>query len=364
MRGPFRPLDRYVFGEFWRIFLTTSFGFPILMVVIDLTDNLEKYLNKNIPARDIALSYVYWMPESMFLVLPAAVLFATVFTIGTLTRHSEITAAKASGISFYRLIVPIILGAALGTGLDLGIGETMPITTRRRDELLEGNASTRFVAVQRYNFAFAGEEGRVYKAAELNTDSAKLRAVQIERKGSGPAYPTYLISAQSATYDSTHRRWTLNEGELTVVSDTSSTFAVHFTKLRDPFFTERPADLLGRQPDPREMRFEELSRYIAANERSGTNQDKNKVERALKIAVPFTCVIIALFGAPLATSTQRGGAAYGIAVRLGTTVIFLLMVQLTKAIGGKGLIPPDYAAWTPGALFALIGLILLARVRT
>jgi lipopolysaccharide export system permease protein len=31
----------------------------------------------------------------MFMVLPAAVLFASVFSIGALTRHSEITAAKA-----------------------------------------------------------------------------------------------------------------------------------------------------------------------------------------------------------------------------------------------------------------------------
>jgi lipopolysaccharide export system permease protein len=88
------------------------------------------------------------------------------------------------------------------------------------------------------------------------------------------------------------------------------------------------------------------------------------VERALKIAVPFTCIIIALFGAPLATSNQRGGTAYGIAVSLATTVIFLLLVQLTKAIGGNGLIPPDYAAWIPGGIFAFIGLILLVRVRT
>ena len=78
----------------------------------------------------------------------------------------------------------------------------------------------------------------------------------------------------------------------------------------------------------------------------------------------MTCVIIALFGAPLATSTQRGGSAYGVGVSLATTMIFLLMIQLTRAIGGKGVIPPDFAAWIPGAIFALIGLVLLARVRT
>ena len=72
----------------------------------------------------------------MFMVLPAAVLFATVFSIGAFTRHAEITAAKASGISFYRMIAPILLGALFAFGLDLGLGKIVPITNQRRSQLL------------------------------------------------------------------------------------------------------------------------------------------------------------------------------------------------------------------------------------
>lgn len=84
----------------------------------------------------------------------------------------------------------------------------------------------------------------------------------------------------------------------------------------------------------------------------------------LKIAIPVTCVIIMLIGAPLATSTQRGGTAYGVAVSLATTVVFLVLLQLTQAIGAGGLIMPELAAWLPGALFTVIGTFLLVRVRT
>jgi lipopolysaccharide export system permease protein len=89
-----------------------------------------------------------------------------------------------------------------------------------------------------------------------------------------------------------------------------------------------------------------------------------RVERALKLAVPITCIIIALFGAPLATSNQRGGAAFGVGLSLGTTVIFLIMIQLTKAVGGKGVVTPEMAAWIPNALFGVIGLVMMSRVRT
>jgi lipopolysaccharide export system permease protein len=112
------------------------------------------------------------------------------------------------------------------------------------------------------------------------------------------------------------------------------------------------------------MNFQELGRFIGAMERSGADVNELRVERMLKIAIPVTCLVILLFGAPLATSTQRGGAAYGIGVSLGTTIIFLMMIQLTKAVGGKGIISPEFAAWLPSMMFAIVGGILLARVRT
>src|SRR5438477_10494462 len=150
-----------------------------------------------------------------------------------------------------------------------------------------------------------------------------------------------------------------------VVPDTTpTTFAVTFDSLRDRRLTERPIEMMAKPRSPQEMRYEELTRFIRAQERSGSDANLLRVERALKIAIPVTCIIIALFGAPLATSTQRGGTAFGIGISLATTVTFLMLVQLTKAIGKGGLISPDLAAWIPNAFFALVGVVLLVRVRT
>ena len=356
------PLDRYVLKEFWKILVTTALGFPLLLVIIDLTDNLEKYLARNLPKQDIALSYLYWIPESMFMVIPAAVLFATVFSIGAFTRHSEITAAKASGISFYRIAMPIFIGAILAAGLDLALGEIVPITNSRRNDLLEEDKFRG--STLRYNFAFQGEYGRVYKIQTLNTATHQMDGLQIERKGTGADYPTILVAAERARWDSTSKLWTIENGEMKLVSDSAPDFSIAFARMVDNRFIEQPQDMMAKPRPPQEMRYEELSRFIQFAERSGSDANKERVERALKIAIPVTCIIIALFGAPLATSTQRGGAAYGIGISLGVTVVFLLLVQLTKAIGAKGLMPPDLAAWVPSAIFGMFGLILLARVRT
>jgi lipopolysaccharide export system permease protein len=357
-----RALDRYVFGEFFKIFVTTALGFPVLVVVIDLTDNLDKYLNRRIPWVDIALSYLYWLPDSMFMVLPAAVLFATVFTIGAVTRHQEITAAKASGISFYRFILPIFFGALLATGIGLVLGELVPTFNTRRLELLQENKFRD--SRSRFNFAYAAERGRVYKIGSLSAERGTMGSVEIERRGRGPEYPTYLLSADQGAFDAKRGRWTLREGGMHIVPDTNTDIVFAFDSLRDRHLRERPLDLLAKSRDPQEMGYRELGRYIAAMERSGADVNELRVERMLKITIPVTCIVILLFGAPLATSTQRGGAAYGIGVSLGTTVIFLMLIQLMKAVGGKGLIPPDLAAWVPSIIFAVAGTVLLARVRT
>ncbi|GAC1514892.1 MAG: LPS export ABC transporter permease LptG [Gemmatimonadaceae bacterium] len=357
-----RPLDLYVFQEFWKIFLTTALGFPVLVIVIDLTDNLQKYLERRLPKADIALSYIYWLPDSMFMVLPAAVLFATVFSIGGFTRHAEITAAKASGISFHRFARPIFIGAALAALLGLLVGEIAPLGNARRSVLLGEKAA--YASTDRYNFPYAAENGRVYKISALNATSGIIDGLEIERKGGTPAYPTYILQAQQAHF-TRGSGWLLSKGVIHLVPrPDSADLVVRFDSLRDHQFREQPTDLLAAPKYPQDMEYKELTKFITALERSGGDANELRVERALKIAIPITCIIIAFFGAPLATSTQRGGTAYGVGISLATTVTFLMLIQLTKAVGGKGLIPPELAAWVPSILFLGVGVYMLTRVRT
>lgn len=365
----FRPLDRYILGAFLRVFMVTALGFPLIVIVMDATEKLGKYIDQKIPTAKIALSYVYYIPESLGFVLPAAVLFATVFTIGSLTRHSEVTAAKASGISFYRLIAPLGVGALIATMIGLVVQDIVPVTTARRNDILGAKAQAG--AGQRYSFAYSADNGRVYTIGQLNAHAPatvsgpheQVTGFEINQRGKAP-YPTVVTMASSAEW-MPGRWWFLHEGVMHIVSPDSNVLSVKFFRMRDYHLTESPVDLLQQtQTAPDEMQWKELTRYLRAMQRSGTDVNPSRVDRMLRIAIPATCLIIFLFGAPLATSNQRGGAAFGIGIALATTVLFLMLVQLTKAIGGKGLLTPELAAWIPSMVFGAAGLVLLARVRT
>jgi lipopolysaccharide export system permease protein len=354
-------LDRYFLREWLKVFGVTVLGFPLVVIVFDLTDRLGAYLARGLSQWTVALSYVFSLPETVFLVLPAAVLFATVFTVGAASRHSELTAAKAGGISFHRLVRPMLLASGLTFIAGVVLSEIAPVATTKRLELL-GEKALRATA-SRYNFVYRADEGWVYAIRSLEIGPQTMRDVILEREGSGPAYPTIGVAAQTAQYDTTGR-WTLASGTLRYLLDSDREIAFGFDSLRLPALRERPVDLLAEPKAPEEMRYAELGRYIDALARSGTDHKKLRVKQALKIAVPFTCIIIALFGAPLAVSNPRAGGAFGIAIALATTVVFLVLIQLSQAVGAGGVVPPRLAAWLPNVLFGGAALLLLKRVRT
>lgn len=361
-----KTLDRYVLREWTKILLLAEVGFPLVVIIIDLTDKLGSYLARGVAKQAVALSYVYYLPEVMFLVLPAAVLFATVFTVNPMGRYSELTAAKASGISFFRLVRPLFAAAAAATLFGIMLGELAPVGTLRRAELL-GQRPVHATAT-RSNFVYRADGGWVYAIRALDIGTGQMQDLIMEQEGRGPTFPTIDIAASRATYakEKKPRRsgWTLRTGVVRYLLGPTREVAFTFDSLQVRALTEKPVELLAEPKAPDEMRYLELGRYVDALARTGSDTKKLRVERALKLAVPFTCIVVALFGAPLAIAGPRTGTAWGVAVGLGTTLIFLVLVQLTKAIGAGGVLPPVVAAWLPNLMFGGAALWLLKKTRT
>src|SRR5438046_2677727 len=360
-------LDRYVLREWTKVCLLAALGFPFLVIVIDLADKFETYFGRGLSKARVAYSYLFFLPETISLVLPVAVLFAVVFTVGALGRHSELTAAKASGMSFHRVVRPLLLASLAVVLLDLGLTELAPGASARRAELL-GEKTARPTSSRFSPFVYRADSGWVYsiRSLELRANGAEMRDPIMERGGTGEEYPTILVAAQRATYDTARakRGWTLTKGAVRYLLGPGREPTFKFDSLRVTTLRETPTALLAEPKAPDEMRYAELGRYVDALARSGSDTRKLRVEQALKLTVPFACIIVALFGAPLAISTPRSGMAWGVAVCLATTFVDLLMFQLSKAVGQGGALPPTFAAWVPNLLFGAAGVWLWRKART
>jgi lipopolysaccharide export system permease protein len=355
-----RILSRYVARQFLGTFIGLILGLPLLFIIGDITDNIDTYLDRGIPMARLALAYLYQMPLFIQYAFPIAALVATVFAVGNMTRHQEITAAKAGGISFYRIFLPILALGALLSVAAFGLGELVPYTLRRRAELVGERRSSD--NGPRMSFVYQTEREGVLTARRLDPERGELIQPVLERKGTA-RQPGMHRMAASADWKP-RGGWTLHNGYTRILHNDGREVTAHFDSLRLPGLTETPEELLADPKDPDQMRYAEMTRFIGAVERSGGDTNPLRVERAQKLAIPAAVLIIILFGAPLVTSNQRGGAAYGVGISLGVTIVYMLMFRVGKAVGSAGAVDPMLAAWAPNLLFLVAGLILMIRVRT
>jgi lipopolysaccharide export system permease protein len=353
-------LDRYIARQFVNTFLALVLGLPFLFIVTDLTDNLDRYISQGLNFQAVVRAEAYQLPLFLYYSFPIAALVATVFTIGAMTRYQEITAAKAGGVSFYRLLRPIVTLALVLSGLALGLSELVPVTTTRRMELL--GKKSRYSDNVKTNFVFQTEHNGVLSARSLDLQRGEMNDVVLESEGDAEAPGVHQSAAVARWEPGTG--WNFDNGYLRVLRPDGSEANFQYTTARMPSLSETPNELLAEPKKAEEMRYAEMTRFIRAIERSGGNPLPMLVERAQKLALPLAVLVIVLFGAPLVTSSRRGGAAYGIGLSLGITLVYLMLFRVGKAVGSSGALTPDMAAWMPNALFFAGAVVLLWRVRT
>ena len=118
-RGAFpRILDEYVVREFLATFLMVLSGFVLLMLVFTFFELVGDIIRNHIPLTTVGLYLINLTPSMLYTIAPLAVLIAVLVTFGVLNRNSEIIAMKATGISLYRLVIPIlVISATLAVSL-------------------------------------------------------------------------------------------------------------------------------------------------------------------------------------------------------------------------------------------------------
>ena len=358
----FGVLDRDVLKQWMATFLLSAIGVPFVAVIIDLSERFGRLSDRNIPVGQILLGQLFLFPSKAAILIPAAVLFATVFTLNGMGRHSELTAVQGGGISFYRLILPMLILAALAVPADYELQEFASYSTTRQKELHKEQSSA--FDYSREQFAYASPRSGWTWAIEEMIKAPGIATGVIGDGARASSGLRWTIAADSAVWNAKLQSWSLRRGATVLVSDSSVLASFRFHAMRQKDFTETPTELMRATKNAEEMTTAELRGYINRLEASGAHPGTLAVELPLKYAVPMACLVVALFGAPLAITNARAGAAVGLAIALGTTLAYLTGTQIMKAIGGKEMISPMLAAWSMNVVFLLLALILLARVRS
>jgi lipopolysaccharide export system permease protein len=355
-----RILDRLIALTFLRIFVLFVLGAPLLFVVGDIVENVDRYFDRGLTVREVATAQMYMLPEFISWSFPIAALLASVFTIHSMTQHREILAAKAGGISFHRLMVPLVVMGVGLTGAGLYLSQVVPVAKRRSGQILRSENIGR---QWRADFVFKTDNDRTLTVRRLNVFPPRMTQVVLEVPPGPNGEVAQHLQATQVPFDSV-RGWTFVNGYLRMLPDRAAPLTFYFDSLRSSGFGERPEALLGRATEEDEMTDSEIDRMVANITRSGGDASRLLVEKGQRKAIAVATLVIILFGGPLATSSRRGGTSYGIGLALASTILYLLLFRLAKAAGQSGALDPTLSAWLPNIMFLTCGLILLKRVRT
>jgi len=355
-----RILDRLVASSFFKVFLSFIVGAPVLFILGDVTDNLQGYLDQQLPGAAIAKAYFFMLPQFIQWAFPIAALVAAVFTVQSMTLNREIVAAKAGGISFHRLILPLIAMGVVLTGAALGLSAIVPRANTIAGEILQKQDLRRDY---RGNFSFQGEGGRNFSIQSLSISAGTLNEVVMQTVEPGSNRPLDHLTSRVVRFDPMEG-WTFSDGFFRLFQENGEDLTFQYETLQTRGFSEHPEDFLEVPKDPEEMTYEEMGRLADIMTRSGGQPHKLLVDRQEKLAIPLATFVIILFGAPLATSTKRGGTAYGIGIALISTILYMLLFRISGAFGETGTLDPFIAAWIPNFIFLGAGIVFMARVRT
>ncbi len=353
-----RILDRLVAWTFLKLFMLFLIAAPALFIVGDWTEHLDNYIDRGLTGMEVAKAYLFELPMYIQWSFPIAGLVAIVFTVHNMTNHREVVAAKAGGISFHRLIWPAFFTGLVLTGLALGFGDYVPRANRIAGKILRDENSRSW----RSSFVYVSESGVTWQVTRLTADNGMMSGVVIERPATD-RMPAFNVTARTAKWDSIDG-WTLEDGYARLLYADSTLREYKFGQMTMVGLDERPQELLETPRKPEEMTYEEIDRMAKVLERTGGNAKQLLVKQKQKLSIPVATLVVMLFGAPLATTTRRGGTAFGIGISLGTTILYMLLFKIAAALGQAGTISPWAAAWVPNLLFFGTGAVLMQKVRT
>lgn len=367
-RWPLLPqiLDTYILTNFMFYFVLLLASFVSMTQIYNFFELLGDIVQNNISLGKVFTYLFFLTPKLIYETLPISVLVGVLVTFGVLTKHNEVTAFKACGISLHRLAIPILVTSTfLSGGLFAFDHLYVPEANRRQDALrneIKGRAVQTYLSPER-KWIF-GQGSRIYYYKFFDQAENVMGGVIVYELEPNTFELVRQISAERAHWQPSLKTWVFENGWRREFHGNLSIPMTPFQVQTFPELNEPPTYFLKEVKQDSQMNFQELDSYIRDLQQSGFNTVKLRVQFYRKFSVPLFVLIMAMISIPFGFLVGNRGAMAGIGVSIGIAVAYWGISLLFEKIGDVNQLPPAIAAWSPDALFSLTGMYLLLRMRS
>ncbi len=360
-------IDTYIVNTFFFYFVVLLGGLVAMVEVFTFFELLSDILRNSIPLSKV-FSYLFFLaPKLIYDTAPMAVLVATLVTLGLLAKHNEITALKASGVSLYRVALPVLITCAfLSGGLFAFDYYILPGANRIQDSLrneIKGRPVQTYLRPDRK--WIMGENNKIYYYRYFDPDENVMGEVNVYEIDPTEFRLTRHIRAERARWEPSLHTWVFFNGwmrDINGISNTYQSFADGSATFRET--NEPPSYFLKEVKTDSQMNYTELTSYVKELQQSGFETVRLRVQLQKKLSTPLFALIMAVISVPFAFLTGNRGAMAGVAISIGIAISYLVVNKLFEQVGNVDQLPSVMAAWSPDVIFALAGVYLLMRMRT
>ncbi len=353
-------LDRYILSRFVRNFFYLAISFLLIFVLVDLVENVDRFIDKGGAPFDIAIYYLYYLPWIFVIVSPIGLLLSANFTGSSFAKSYEVIAGKSSGISALRMGIPVYIFGFLWSFVILGFGEfVVPFSSEMRTEikdvkLLKKKEHTKI----NQDIFLMGEDGQTYSVRSYNPKTMTGSEVSIVYFDDDLHLKKRMDARNMLWKDD---GWELRDVYVRDFTEEGEVYS-HHNRLEIES-SEKPADFEEKKVDPDQMGFFRLKRYIEKAIRMGRNASREQTELYVKLTFPFANFLILLFSFPLALHMRRSGAALGFGISFVVSFTYFILFKVGQSLGYNESLPPLIAANIGNFVYGFIGVFALWKFR-
>ncbi len=358
-------IDLYVLRRFFYNFMTVMAIFILLFQTFTFFELLDDIARHHIPFFVVVNYFRYLMPYLLYQLTPLGALVAVLVTFGVMSKNNEIIAFKASGISLYRLTVPVLLAGALLAGALFILDSTyLPYANQRQDALrnqIKGKPPQTYTRPQRWIF---GENSKIYNYDLFDSTQNLFGGLTVIELDPTTFEMRRRIFATRARWLTPEKTWVLESGWVRDFNGGQIAKYVPFSVTTLPELVEAPSYFNREVIQAIQMNLFDLDRYIEGLQRAGFEVSPLRVQWHKKLAYPLIAPISMLLAIPFALLVGNRGAISGIAIGVGIGIAYWAISALLEAMGGIGQLPPMLAGWSPDIIFFFFGLYFFFRMPT
>ncbi|MEA4873641.1 MAG: LptF/LptG family permease [Synergistaceae bacterium] len=353
----FKALDRFIFGELIGPFFFGLMAFTIIMVAGGLLFRIADLIIKNgVPLGIVVRLFLYYLPKMAATAIPMSCLLAALLGFNKLSTNSELVALKSSGISFTRIIKPVIIMAFFVSMGSFFINETLvPVSERAAANVMAYEVFKQSPPVFRDKVFLKeesdGELKRVIYVNRIDVKDGKMSDIVVQEFEKGLL--SRLVSAKNGEW--IDGSWWLEEGkvfEITKDNDVSLLFKFDKQALQ---LDLNPEEAVRTARTPDEMTLNELFREIKMMKQKGMDVSKIIMILNLRFSVPWACLVLSIVGAAVGSRPQRSSSGMGLGVSVIIVFVYYVILSFTQSLGDAGYLHPVFAAWIANIVFLIIG---------